>query len=156
MLPKHHIIAGAMASLLIYLISPVTITQTIIIFISSFIIDLDHYLYHIFKKRDFNFFNARKWFLKKRKIYMKLSVQERNKYKGYILIFHGIEFWILLLILSLFNKIFLFMLLGISIHMFLDYLEIFYLKEPLYSKFSQIMVFFKNKNKESLIIPGFS
>ncbi len=147
MIPKYHIITGAIISFILYLIFPITPLQASIIFISSFLIDIDHYFYYAFKNKSLNPVNATKWFFKKRKIWLQLSPIERKKYKRAVIIFHGIEFWMLLLVLSFFNKIFVFILIGIAIHMLLDFIEIIYLNEPFYCKFSQMYVCLKNKNK---------
>ena len=150
MIPKHHIIAGAIISIIIFLIFQLTPAQTLIIFLSSFLIDIDHYIYYAVKKKDFNPIKATKWFFKKRKIWIKLTPKERKKYKRVIIIFHGIEFWILLIIFSLFNRIFLFIFIGVAIHMLLDFIELIHLNEPFYSKLSVIQVIRTNKNKEIL------
>jgi len=151
MIPKHHIILGAITTLIIYLIFPITFMQTIIIFLSSFLIDFDHYLYYAFKKNNFNPIKSIKWFFTKRKKWLALSYKNRKKYKRPILIFHGIEFLITLFLFSYINQIFLFILIGILIHIFLDYLEIIFLKEPFYTKLSPLLVLIKNKNKQDFL-----
>ena len=51
MYQKYHIIIGAIASILIYFIFQVTITQAAIIFLASFLIDIDH-LFSYYKKTE--------------------------------------------------------------------------------------------------------
>jgi len=150
MLPKHHIIFGAIISLVLYLFTTLTLTQTLIIFLSSFLLDFDHYIFYFIKTKDFSFKNAIKYHIKKRKKWLKLPLNKRNCFKHTILLFHGIEFWAILIILSALNSIFLFILLGIAIHMSLDFIELVYLKFSLYPKFSQIYVCMTNKNKKIL------
>ena len=147
MLPKHHIITGAIISTLLYIIFPLTIIQTLTIFLSSFLIDFDHYLYYLIKKKDTNPINATKWFYKYRTAWLNLSTQQRKQYKRPLFIFHNIECWLILLVLAQINSLTYFILLGIAIHISLDYLEIIYLKEPLYQKFSIILTYLKNKKK---------
>jgi len=79
----------------------------------------------------------------------KLSKNEKSKYKRRIFLLHGIEFVIFLIILSFYNKIFLFVLYGILIHLFLDFVDLIQKKEPLYSKISQIYVYISNKKKKN-------
>ena len=67
----------------------------------------------------------------------------KNQYKRNIFIFHGVETWIPLAIISIF-------LIGIGIHIFLDYIIILRLKDPWYSKFSIILTHSMNKNKREL------
>lgn len=145
MLPKWHILLGAVFSFLIYYLFSLTLAQFLIIFISSFMIDIDHYLFYIFLKKKFNPYQAYKWFFDGMKEYLKLAIEERKRFKKCIFIFHGIEFWIIFAGLCFVNKVFLWILIGVMFHMILDFAEIFYYKEPFYSKFSQIYVFIKNK-----------
>ncbi|MEK6830589.1 MAG: hypothetical protein AABX77_01010, partial [Nanoarchaeota archaeon] len=67
MLPKYHIIIGLIASIAIYLIFNLTIFQASIIFLSSFLIDADHYLLYIFRKKDFSLINSIKYFKERRR-----------------------------------------------------------------------------------------
>jgi len=147
MLPKIHIVLGGIFALLMYFIFHITFFQASLIFLSSFLIDFDHYLYYIFIKKDFNLKNAHKWFVKKRYNWIALSKEQRSKFKLPIFVFHGLEFFIILLLFYFLNKIFLGIIMGILFHMFLDFAELYYFKMPLYSKFSQTYVHFKNKNK---------
>jgi len=54
------------------------------------------------------------------------------------------------LLLSFIHPMFVYVLFGITIHMFFDFIEIIYYKNPVYSKISQIYVYFSNKNKKPL------
>lgn len=149
MYPKHHIIFGAIIAILIYLIFPqITILNATIIFLASVLIDFDHYLYYFFTRKTLNLKTAFNWFSQKSKALKKLSKQEKAEYQYPIMIFHGIEFWLLLILLSFLNDLFFFILLGIAIHIILDFIEIFYYKFPIYIKLSQIYLYFENKNKK--------
>ena len=146
MLPKWHILFGALVSIILYLFFNLTLYQTLIVFLSSIVVDFDHYLYYIFKYKKIGIREAYNCFSKKREKWISLKPEEREKYKRYIFIFHGVEFWIILIFFFFINKFFLWILIGITLHMILDFTEIFYNKEPFYTKFSQILVFIKNKN----------
>ena len=147
MLPKYHIIIGFISSLIIYLIFSITILQAVIIFFSSFLIDFDHYLLYIYKKKDFSLKKAVNYFKEKRRKGIARNLDERKKYKKAIFIFHGIEFWLLLIILSFYINLIWFVLLGIAIHIFLDYIDLINNKDSLYSKFSQFYFYYSNKKK---------
>ncbi len=152
MLPKTHIILGALASLLIYLIYPaIGPINTLIIFLSSFLIDVDHYIYYILKKKDYNLKKAFNWFVNQRKIFLKLSPKKRENFERTIIIFHGIECWLLIILLIFVHKIFLFILMGIMIHMFFDFIDLHLTKTPFHIKTSQVYVHIKNKNNKNLI-----
>lgn len=146
MLVKYHVIVGLIASLLIWFIFPqIGWFYTLIIFLASFLIDFDHYLWYGFTKKDWNLFNAIRFFYKERAIFFSLKPRERQNYKNIIMIFHGIECWLLILLLIFFHKIFLFVLIGIGIHMVLDFTELYRNKRPFYIKLSPIYVHKENK-----------
>ena len=122
MLPKYHILLGFFFALFLFFIFPkIEVVGFLIIFLSSFLIDIDHYLYYVFKKRDLSLRKAYKWHIRKREKWYKLSREQRNKtYLGFY-IFHGLEISILLFLLGLFVHIlFYFIFLGHFFHLFLD------------------------------------
>jgi hypothetical protein len=143
MYPKYHIIFGAIITLIIYLIIPITLLQATIIFFSSVLIDFDHYLLYILKKKNLSLKKAIKLFVNDREKFLKLK--EKSKFKYHIIIFHGVEFWIILLILAQFYSVIYYVLIGILIHMVFDLIEVIYLKMPIYTKISQILVYLRNK-----------
>ncbi|MDP2673070.1 MAG: hypothetical protein Q8O84_04625, partial [Nanoarchaeota archaeon] len=55
MLPKYHVLFGFLFSLILFLIFPfIGLSGFLIIFISSVLIDIDHYLFYVFKNRIFS------------------------------------------------------------------------------------------------------
>ena len=54
MLPKWHILFGAIFSMLVYFIFNINLFQVSLIFLASIFIDFDHYLFYVFRKKDFN------------------------------------------------------------------------------------------------------
>ena len=151
MLPKYHIIMGAIVSLAIYLIFQITFPQLTIIFLSSFLIDIDHYFLYIFRKKDFSLINAIKYFKERRKKWLSMKPEKRKNYKRAIFIFHGIEFWLLLIIIANYINLIWFVLIGIFIHMVLDYIDLIYVNDYLYTKFSQLYVYYTNKRKKEFL-----
>lgn len=121
MMPKYHLIINFLVCLpLLFILNPIYVT---IIFFSSVFIDIDHYFYYVLKEKDFSVIKAYKWFLMKRKIWLKLSKQERKKHEKGFLIFHGIEPLILVFILSKIFPIFFFIFIGFLMHMIEDLIE---------------------------------
>ena len=148
MLPKYHIIIGFLVSVIIYFIFPeVTLIEASIVFLSSFLIDVDHYLYYVWKKKDWSLRRAYENLATNRKFILSLSPQKRAKYKVIIMIFHGVEFWLILSLLIFVNKIFLFVLIGVMIHMILDFVEFYGIGIPFGLKSSVIYVYKTNKQK---------
>jgi len=151
MLPKTHIILGAVLSLLIYLIFPeIGFLATAIIFLSSVLIDVDHYLYYAIKTNNWSLKDAYRGFLKNTDSFRKLSKQEREEYSTAVIIFHGVECLIVLIILVQFYSIFIWVLLGFFIHLILDFIDMFRNKDSFYTKSSQLVVLYKNKSKKKI------
>ncbi len=152
MLPKYHLLLGFILSSIIFAIFlNIGLTGFLIIWASSFLIDFDHYLYYVFKKKDFSLKRARIWFFKLGEKINSLKKEERKKYKEGILIFHGIEFIILLIFLGFFSSFFFYILLGVLIHLSLDLIHSIS-QGYLNTKFSQIYNYIKNRNKKVLEI----
>ena len=84
---------------------------TIIVFLSGFFIDVDHYLYYIIKFKDWNLKKAYKIHFKK-------------KYKDKLHIFHTIEFYLLIVSLNLLYPFFSYILIGVSFHLILDTIDV--------------------------------
>ena len=61
---KYHVLLGAIFTFLIWLIWPqVGITGVVLIFLSSFLIDVDHYVFYALGNHDWNLKNASNWFI---------------------------------------------------------------------------------------------
>jgi hypothetical protein len=121
-LPKYHILLGFIFSLALFFIFPsIKLIGAGIIFLSSFLIDVDHYIYYVLKKKDTNFKKSVNYFLIKRKKLIKIKIEERNKlYSGFCFL-HGIESFIILFLAGIFiSRYFLFVLFGFAFHLFLD------------------------------------
>jgi hypothetical protein len=153
MLPKWHVLIGFVISYILVYFFNLSLLAGAVIFLSSWLlVDFDHYLLYVIKNNDFDLSRAYLFFLQKRQSYIRLSQIKRKEFKKSILIFHGIEFWAILVILSFFNKIFLFVLIGIFIHMLFDWIDLYYIKESFYQKISQIYTFIKNKKLKEFVL----
>ena len=150
MLPKYHFILGFIISLFIFIIFPsIGLLGFLIIWAFSFLIDFDHYLYYVFKKKDFSLRRARVWFFEYGEKVDSIEREERKKYKVEVLIFHGIELIILLVFLCFFSSFFFYILIGTLIHLSLDFATSIYYHH-LHIKISQIYNCIRNRNKKVL------
>ena len=147
---KWHILIGFTASYILIQFFNFPLSTGIIIFISSWLIDIDHYLWYTFEAKDPNPFHAIKWYLKSIPRWHNLSFKEREKFKRGVFILHGISFWIILTILSFVQEIFLWILIGVTIHMVADLIDLTRRGEPLYNKILPYYVIRRNKNKKRL------
>jgi len=115
MLPKWHILFGAIFSLILSLLFSITVLQTILIFLSSVLIDFDHYLWTIKRKKYFSL----------KEVYLWNKNLPKN-HKPIMHIFHTIEFIIFIAILSYYIHIFLLILIGIIFHSIFDLIELIF------------------------------
>ena len=84
---KYHITIGLIATLIILLaFPPIGWFYALIIFLASFLIDFDHYLWYAVKKGDWNPFNAYRWMIKKTSFFRAMDLKERMKYKTFIIL----------------------------------------------------------------------
>ncbi len=120
MLPRWHIILGAIFTLIIWVFAPETkFIYLSLVFLSSFLIDFDHYLVALKNTKKISLRKSFYYF----KILGKKETKERKqkiKRKGPLYLFHTLEFHILILILSLFRREFFYIFLGMIFHSLLD------------------------------------
>jgi hypothetical protein len=149
MLPKWHVLIGFLFSYILVYFFNIAIFSGLIIFISSFlIIDLDHFLLYIIKRKNLNFFYFYLSSIKKNNSFRALPKKEKNKYMRSIFIFHGVECWIIVFLLSLKFKFFIWVLTGFAVHIIFDWIELLYTGNPLYIKLSAVYTAVKNRGKE--------
>ena len=123
MFPKVHLIAGFIFSIIVFLFFPqISWIGFILIFLSSFLVDIDHYLFYFWLKKDYSLKNAFKWFVEKTKQAFSLPKNQRKKLGEVPCIFHGLETTLVLIFLSFISKIFLYILIGALFHYLLDFL----------------------------------
>jgi len=124
MLPKAHIILGFFfAAIALYFFPQIGYFGAGIIWLSSFLIDADHYLYYVLAEKKLSLLKAYKWHFVNRQRMKQLSRKERKKHKNEILFLHGIEPLIVLYFLSFLWQPFIFILLGFSFHLFVDIID---------------------------------
>ena len=132
MLPKWHILSGFISSYIIYWFTSLTIFQASLIFLSSVLIDFDHYLWYRFKKRDWNLKNAYIYLKRHRKIYKPL------------MLLHTIEFHILIALLIFVWQGFFYVLVGMLFHSIFDLIDLIYTKRLYLREFSLIHFIYTN------------
>ena len=147
---KGHLIGGIIFTLILVYSLNIGWFAASIVFLSSILIDVDHYIYYILKTKDLNIKRSYNWFIKKVEKWEKINQQELSKYKIDIMAFHGIEFISILAILSFINSGFIWILTGVTFHLALDHIGLSYKKYPIYAKISPIYTYFTNKKKQEL------
>jgi len=125
MLPHKHFVYGIVFSLILVIIMPqIGFIGVSLIVLSGVLIDFDHYIYYLLKKRDFSLINAFNSFRTNRKKFLSLPLEKRAQYHGGLCVFHGFESLIIALILTfLISEYFGFVFIGMASHLFMDYIE---------------------------------
>lgn len=121
-----HIILATIASLVL---APFIKWFSVIVFLSAILIDFDHYLFYLYTKKDFSLKNAYKSYIGKKELKL--------------FIFHTIEFWTLLFLLSFITEFFLAILIGIFLHITQDLTEHIYNPKSLKYKPYSIVIYLR-------------
>lgn len=147
MLPKTHALIGFLFSVFLYFAFRLTYIQVLIVFLASFLIDFDHYMYYVYKKRNFSPTKAYGWFMISRKKFNSLSNKEKKKHRVGFYLFHGLEWILLFLLMGYFlYSLFYFVAIGMFLHLILDWIMI--IKEK--SRMHKILVLYDYFNKDKL------
>jgi hypothetical protein len=152
MLPKWHFLYGYIFSIILIYFFNFSLFAGLIVFLSSVFIDLDHVLIYFLKTKNLNPYKFYNWSMKRKKAWSCINAEKKNEFLKPHFILHGIEFLALVLILSFFHNFFFWIFLGVSFHLALDFVVIFYEKEHLSIKLSQIWLWQRNKNKKEYIV----
>jgi hypothetical protein len=120
MLPKWHIGMGLVFSFLFKIFFPETsLINLSLIFLSSFLIDFDHYMVAAINTKNISLFNALEYYRKKCLEWDK-RIAKNIFEKGDFHVFHTVEFHILILILSFYFNPLLYVFIGMVFHSLCD------------------------------------
>lgn len=150
MYPKYHFLIGILFCGLLLLFFPnINTGGILLILVSTVLVDIDHYIYFVYKKKSLSLKRAYFWFKQIKLIWLRKSnKKEMYSYKWPVLFLHNIEFLLLTLILFFFYPSFGFLFIGLLLHFFLDFLDNLYYRFPLTTKFSLIYILIRNQNKK--------
>ncbi len=121
MLPRWHILFGAIFTFILYYFSPRTPKLFLfLVFFASFLIDFDHYICAVLKTGRISLFDAfdyHKEMLKKEEQEIKKRIRRKGDDFHF---FHTIEFHILIAILGIYWIEFFYIFIGMIFHSLLD------------------------------------
>jgi len=124
MLPQYHFVYGLIVSLVLYFGFDVGVLGCLVFLVATVGIDVDHYLYYVYRKRDWSLRRAVGWFMEKGRILKKLDKKEIKEFYTGFCFLHGVEVLGLLWILGYFVwDIFYFITLGFFFHLVLDWIH---------------------------------
>jgi len=154
MLPKTHIIIGFIFSLILAIIFPnsIGLFGGLIIFLSSFLIDVDHYLYYVWIKKNWSLKKSLAWYNDASPKFNGLSQKQKAKIYTGLFFLHGIEALVILIALAFlpipFFTLFIFVVMGFLIHQILDAIALYNEKFGLDKVISFIYSIKKAKGKK--------
>ena len=117
MYPKTHFFLGLIFIFLLWIFTSLSPLALLIILASSVLIDVDHWFLYVVEKKGLSIRKAYDWC-----VYVG-SHKHRNKGKQYLCIFHTIEFFTLMFILSFYSQIIFYITIGCSFHFFIDLID---------------------------------
>lgn len=133
MLPIFHFIIAFIISIILLLLKWQW-WQIALFILAAVFIDLDHYFLYINRKKDFNLKRAYKYFLGYR------------RKKEILLVFHTIEVFVLLIILTILSFSYFFpLLLGFIVHCLFDLLYNITVKEKRYKRALSLILYLARK-----------
>lgn len=149
--PKTHILIGGAISLILLFVFDISPTNTILFFLSSFLLDFDHYIYAVYKTKSYNPKKAYLFFINKSKFLKKIPKENWRKYYSGVYVFHGVETIIFFILLGiLISKIFFYISAGIFLHLLLDWAEKIFENKYYPHKFSIFFDIRKIKKKKEI------
>jgi len=120
MLPRWHILSGAILTLIFWLVAPQTpILYLALLFLSSFLIDFDHYVCAVHKVKSVKLNKAFEYHKEDQKI-AEREYKKGIRKRGDFHLFHTIEFHLFVGVLGLFWSIFFYVFIGMVFHSLLD------------------------------------
>jgi hypothetical protein len=118
---KYHVFYGLIFSALVYFIFPqINLFGALIIFSSSILIDFDHYLIYVFRKKDLSIKKAYWYCRYLGDKYRNLPKKTAEKVHTPLAWFHSIEALIIINLISLIFPIFWFVFIGMVFHIATD------------------------------------
>ena len=124
MWPRTHILLGLIFSFLIWIVFPTIVWYDILlIFLSSFLIDFDHYMAYVNKTGNWSLFKSLKYH-DKVQIIEAQELKKGIKRRGDFHIFHTFEFHLAILAIGLIFAPFLFIFIGMTFHSVMDIISL--------------------------------
>ena len=140
MLPQNHFLFGFLFSVALYLVFPeIEFLGLVVFLMATVLIDVDHYLYYVYKKRDWSLKKAVLWILGMKRVMMKFDRKRRSKFYTGLYFLHGVESLVLFGVLGYFIwDVFYFVSLGFAFHLCLDYIR----QVQIIDRFDRVSVFY--------------
>ena len=147
MIPRWHILFGAIFTILVWIVFPnISPVFYWVIFLSTFMIDIDHYLLGVAKTGKWGLFSSLEYFR------MLVKKEKHNKMrgirkKGNLFVIHTIEVLAVLGVLGYYSDWIFYMFVGFIFHFLVDLVGLIY-NDEVYRRYFFLVDWLKN-SKES-------
>ena len=112
--------------------------KVIFLLAAGILIDIDHYFWYVYRYRDFSLIKSYKFYMKN---------IERNDFSnvmGLLLIFHTLEFFLIMILLSFFSAAAFMFAAGLTAHYILDFIYTYHKAKGAVANHSVIYWVYKN------------
>ncbi len=156
MFPRIHIIWGAIFSIILYFLFPESIglLGASVIFLSSILIDVDHYTYYVYKTKNWNLKKSIQWYFINNDKFKKMSSAQKDRIYTGLCFLHGTEALLLLFILVIIPSPLsiwaLFVSIGFIFHLIVDAIDLYIRNYRFEKVISFIYSLKKSKNRKLL------
>lgn len=133
-----HLAASLILAALLY---PLFSWKALLVLTGGVLIDVDHYLWYVYKYKKFNLLDSYKFYLKN------METNNFTNVMGILLVFHTIEFLLLLAFLSFYYESVLAFTIGLLSHYFLDVIFLYSVPKRIITNHSIISWIVKNRIK---------
>ena len=151
MLPKWHVLGGFILALLLIWALKISWVAGAIVFLSSILVDIDHYIIYIWKERKIHPLEFWNWSSKRIKKWRTFSKKEKELHKRPQFLLHGMEALVLIFALSFLWQVFFWIYLGFGLHICMDLIDKIYYSAHPSTKISQIWLWHRNKKKKKVL-----
>ena len=136
MKPLAHFFSSLILALSLF---PILKWNALLILAVGFLIDIDHYFWYVYKYRKINIFDSYKFFIKP------MNEKSFGSVMGILLIFHTVDFLMVMLALSYLSKLALAFTIGLLLHYALDLLYLYFVAQRFVVNHSIIYWLYKEK-----------
>ena len=118
---------------------PIFNWKAVFILMGGILIDIDHYFWYIYKYKKFNFFDCYSYYLER------MDKDKIMENLGVLLIFHTVEFLLLMIFFSFYNNLAFMFTIGVISHYLLDLIFLYTVPKRIIANHSIIWWTLKNK-----------
>jgi hypothetical protein len=129
-----HFITSSILAAVLY---PTFSWKVFLIIAGGVLIDIDHYLWYAYKYKNFSLVKSYKFYA--------ANAEKYKIHAGILLIFHSIEFLVVLAVISFYTEFALLLTIGLLLHHLLDLIWVYFVPKRFIINYSVIAWVIKNK-----------